>query len=353
MVYTGQGSYAYLMIEGTKGAADPSSDVLIPFNPMKDFGSPKPKYAETIERTFDSLEPKIIYSNELTPGEGPLATSFRDPFGLLTFFTHKTVGGTWGTGTGTITADFTDDDDEDTVGLQYHIADKSSTAHIEKLLKYGLPQKYSWKIEPGKLLAEILEYKFLNFATNAQAPAINNNFHDQAWGSGVGGWANWDNTGLNGSGKRSVTDMVLHWGAAVLTGLSIKNMTMEFSVPSDSEQIYSSLAHSVDYKATRDFKLTLDGFVSDLTLIAEYEKLFSDKTKATLQLYYDHTTNYEKYLQFTNAYISSESDIVSIPESGKAAEVSLTILGGEATAASFSGKYKDRPDPTALITTSP
>ncbi len=350
MVYTGQGSYAYLMIEGTKGAANPAADVLLPLNPTKDFNSPKPKYAETIERTFDSLEPKIIYSNELTPGEGPINTSFRDPFGMLTFFTNKTVGGTWVTGTGTITADFTSNADADTVGLQYRIKDAVSTNEIDKLLKYGLPQKYSWVVEPGKLLGEILEYKFLNFATNTQAPAINNNFHDQAWGSGVGGWANWDNTGLNGTGKRSVTDMVLHWGAAALTGLSIKTMNLEFSVPSDSEQLYSSLAHSVDYKAIRDFKLTLGGLVADLTLITEYEKLFSDKTKQTLQLYYDHTTNYEKYLQFTNAYISGDSDVVTIPEAGKPAEVSVVIMGGEATAASFSGKYKDRPDPSALIT---
>lgn len=353
MVYTGQKSYAYLMIEATKGAADPSSDVLIPLNPMKDFGSPKPKYAETIEHTFDKLEPKIIYSNELVPGEGPLPTSFRDPFTMLTFFTHKTVGGTWGTGTGTINADFTDNDDVDTVGLQYRLKDALSTNEIDKLLKHGLPQKYAWKIEPGKLLAEIPEFKFLNFATNTQAPAINNNFHDQAFGSGVGGWANWDNTGLNGTGKRSVTDMVLHWNDTALTGLKIKTMLMEFSVPSESEQIYSSLAHSVDYKAVREFKLTLEGFVSDLSLIAEYEQIFSARTKQTLKLYQDFTTNYEKYLQFTQAYISGDSDVVSIPESGKAAEVSVTIMGGEETAASFSGKYKDRPDPSALITLSP
>lgn len=353
MVYTGQSSYAYLMIEATKGAADPSSDVLIPFNPLKDFGSPKPKYAETIERTFDSLEPKIIYSNELVPGEGPLETSFRDPFAMLTFFTHKTVGGSWGTGTGTIDADFTAIDDVDTVGLQYRIKDQLSTNNIDKLLKYGLPQKYSWKIDPGKLLAEILDYKFLNFATNTQAPAISNDFHDQSFGSGVGGWGNWDNTGLNGTGKRSVADMVLKWGGNALTGINIKTMLMEFGVPSDSEQIYSSLAHSIDYRAVRDFKLTLNGFVSDLTLIAEYEKIFADRAKQTLQLYQDATPSYEKYLQYTNAYISGDSDVVSIPESGKAAEISLIIMGGENTAASFSGKYKDLPDPTALITTSP
>ena len=474
MVYSGKKSYGYIMIEGTKGAADPTSDQNIPLNPMETLVPQKPKYVDEEIRTFDSLVPKVVYTKEKAPGEGPLESYFVDPFLLLAFFTHKTVGGTWVTGTGTITADFTDDD-EDTLGLQYHGHDQSAAvAHIEKLLKYGLPQKYGWKVEPGKLLKEIAEVKFLDFSTNTQAMSCSNAFHDQAFGSGIGGWANWDKSGLgalaeiftvlvtktqaeittgwyflftdgttefyvwmdkNGdgstddpgpigtktgvacnisgattaaevataiktaidalsivsasvvsetvtvtndhlgnytdavdnnttftitvtqqgvtSGFRSVADMVLKWGGSELTALSIKTMDWSFELPRDSEQIYSSLTHAVDYKAVRNFMCTITGIMSGLQAVTEVEKLYSARLKQTLQLYYDKTVDEEKYLQFTNAYFSPESDNVPIPEAGKPVEVTLIFKGGAETAASFSGKWLKHVDPTALLTTSP
>lgn len=349
--YAGANSYGYWGVEGTEGAGDPSSDQNIPFNPQADQSPQKPKYVDTVEYVYSSLVPHTIYTGELAPGEGPFNGSFRDPFLLLTFFTNKTVGGVWGIGTGTITADMTATTDRDTIFYQYRIADQSASAnHIDKLLKHGLPMKYSWKVEPAKLLAEIAEFKFLDFATNTRAPVIANTFHDQAFGSAVGGWAAWDNTGLNGTGKRSVTEMVLHWGAAVLTGLNIQTMEMSFEVGQDTVQLYNSRGQSTPYYTVRNFQLSLTGLVADLTLIAEYEKIFSDRTKADLILYYDKTLNYEKYLKFTQAYISPESDIVSIPESGKPAEVTLVIKGGEGTTPSFSGKYKDLVDPSVMIT---
>jgi len=350
MVHTGESSYAYWGIEGTVGAGDPSADQNIPFNPTASLTPQKPKYVDVEERTFDSLEPKIVYTGEKAPGEGPIECSFRDPFLLLSFFTHKVVGGTWGTGTGTITADFTAVDDVDTLFLQYHLEDQSGSGnHVNKLLKHGLPMKYSWVVEVGKLLKEIAELKFLDFATNTQAPSISNDFHDQSFGSGVGGWANWDNSGLNGTGKRSPVDMVLHWGGAVLTALKITTMNMSFEVGYETIQTTDSLGHSVTYRTIRNFMITLNGTLNDLTAITEYEKLYSDRTKQTLRLYYDATAGEEKYLQFTNAHISPESSIPPIPEAGKPAEVSLVIKGGEDTKASYSGSFVDRPDPSVLI----
>lgn len=347
---TYKGKYAYIGVEGTVGAGDPSSDQNIPLNPMREMSAPKPKNVDVVERTFDSLVPKIIFTGEKAPGEGPLPMSFRDPWVLLMFFTNKTVGGVWGTGTGTITADFTVLTDQDTVWLQYQLEDQAASNDINKLLKNGRPMKYSWVVEPGKLLEEIPEFKFLDFATNIQAPSISNDFHDQSFGSGVGGWGDWDDSGLNGTGKRSPTNMVLHWGGAVLTALKITSMRLEFTVGTETIQTTDSLGHTVAYLAVRDFQLTLGGVINDLTAITEYEKVYSDRTKQTLILYYDKTVGEEKYLQFTNAYISPESEIASIPESGKVAETTLIIKGGEVTAASFSGKFVDRPDPSVLIT---
>jgi len=347
-----KGKYAYWGIEGTVGSGEPGSDQNIPLNPMASMAAPKPKYVDVVERTFDQLEPKIIYTGELAPGEGPLPMSFRDPFMLLAFFTNKTIGGSWGTGTGTITADFTSTADQDTIWLQYQLEDLVASADINKLLKNGRPMKYSWIVETGKLLQEIPEFKFLNFATNIEAPTIANTFHDQSFGSAVGGWGDWDDSGCNGTGKRSPANMVIHWGAAVLTALKITTMTLEFTVGTETIQTIDALGHSVAYLSVRDFQLTLNGILTDLTAITEFEKLYCNRTTATLQVYYDHTTNEEKYLQFTNAYISPESEIASIPESGKVAETTLIIKGGEDCAASFSGKFVDLPDPSAFITAS-
>jgi hypothetical protein len=354
MVYTGIGSYIYFMSEGTKGAANPAVDQNIPFNPMVGLEPPKAKYIDEVVRTFDSLDPKYEFSKELAPGEGPIENFFFDPFFMLTFFTHKTVGGVWGTGTGTIAADFTETDDKETIGIQYKLKDQAASNDIERLLKYGTPQKYGWSFEPGMLLKEIGDVKFNTFADNSQAPTINNNFHDQAFGSGVGGWANWDNTGLGNTGKRSVSDCVIHWGGAVLTGLNIVSGGLEFELPTQTRQIQSSLSHSLDWQGARNFVLNLTGYVNDKTLLAELEQIYDDRSKQTLQFYYDKTASYEKYLQFTNGVLDPEnSDIIPIPEAGEAAEVSLVIKGGGSSAASFMGSYKDRPDPTSMITTSP
>lgn len=354
MVYGGPGSYIYLMGEGTKGAADPTSDQNIPFNPMISFDPPKARYVDETLRTFDSLDPKYMFTKELAPGESPIKNFFFDPFFMLKFFTHKTVGGTWGTGTGTIAADFSDNDDKETMGIQYKDIDQGASNHIERLLKYGTPQKYGFSFEPGMLLEEIGDVKFNTYTDNSQAPTISNNFHDQAFGSGAGGWANWDDSGLNGTGKRSVADCVIHWGGAVLTGLNIVSGGLEFELPTETRQIQSSLSHSVDWQGARNFVLNLTGFVNDKTLLAELEQIYDDRSKQILRFYYDNTGSEEKYLQFTNGVLDSDnSDIIPIPEAGSAAEISLAIKGGGSSAASFLGNFVDLPDPTALIATSP
>jgi hypothetical protein len=353
MVYTGTNSYIYWGVEGTKGAGDPSADQNIPFNPFSAVTPPKPKLIDEVYHTFDKLEPKFVVTNEQEPGEGPFESVFKDPFLLASFFTHKTVGGSWGTGDGTLAFDFSDIDDVDTIFTQYRIRDQVSTNHVDKLLKYGLPMEYHWIIEPGKLLKETASFKFLDFATNTQAPSINNNFHDQSFGSGIGGWANWDNSGLASNGCRSATGMLLKWGGAELTGLKIQNMDMMLKVGSETTLLQPSLVHSADRFSTREFSLTLTGKLNDLTLIPEYEAIYASRTKQTLQLFYDTAVGYEKYIQVTNAFISPESDIPGIPEAGEDVDVSLIIKGGEEFAASFAGTYLNLPDPTALITTSP
>jgi len=351
MVYAGQGSYIYWGVEGTALAGDPASDQNIPFNPMLSGPLPEPSYEVEELRTFDSLEPKIVYTTSLKPGEGSFETSFRDPFLLLTFFTHKAVGGTWGTGTGTITADFTAVDDVDTIWVQSHLEDQSGSAnHRDRLLKGGLPVKYEWVGEPGKLLKEVASFKFLDFGTGTQAPSISNDFHDQSWGSGVGGWADWDDSGLGSTGKRSVKDVTIKWGGSAISGINISKFALSFEVGYNTEQVMSSLGHTVYWRTVRNFSLKVDGKLTGLAMVQEMEKTFANRSKQTLAVYYDATSGEEKYLQFTQAYVKA-ADFPAIPAAGESVNYSVTFAGGEDTEASFSGSFVDLPDPSSMVTT--
>lgn len=357
MVYGGEDSTIYWGIEGTPLAGDPSADQHQAFNPMEEVPEYRAKYNNEVIRTFDSLEPKIVYSNELVPQEVTFETVFRDPFMLLTFFTHKTVSGTWSGGAatyGVLTGDFTLVDDVDTIFVQGYLKDQESTNHLERLGKGGLPMRYEQFVEPGKLLKERATYNFLDIATNSQAMSLNNNFHDQAWGSGVGGWANWDNSGLlkagTPTGNRSVANCVLHWNDVVIDGLDIVSYTLTMDLAYETLQIASSLKHTKYWRGIRDFTLVIDGKFNNLGELEEAEKTYANKTTNTLKFYYDNTANENKYLQFTNFYVDLHDGPI-IPASGAAADASITMKGGAGTVGSFSGTYENLPDPSVLVTT--
>ena len=347
MVYAGADSYAYWGIEGTALAGDPSADQNAPFNPMLEFSPPKPIYGEVVERTFDSREPKLIYTNERSPGAGSITSFFRDPFLLLTCFTHKTMTGDWSTTDGVLTGDFTDDDDVDTLFIQYRVADQTGASHLDRLIKGVRPVRYEWSIEQGGLMKETVGLQGLKVATNTQAMTCSNDFHDQAWGSGVGGWANWSNAGCI-----SASDIVFHWNGATVDGLKIKSMTVALDLAKPTDRTYDSLDHNVYWDGIRDFTVTLTGLLNNLGELEEFEKTYANKTKNTLIFYYDNPASYEKYLQITTGYVRVH-DVVGIPVSGNAVEVSCTFAGGEGATASYSGTFdKDtHVDPSALITT--
>lgn len=479
MVYTGKGGTIYFGIESAGfGQGNPVVDVHIPFNPMLNFMNPKPRYTETVERTFDKLEPKIVYTNELTPGERQLdAMVFKDPFLMLTMFTNKTVGGTWVAGTGTITADMTTEDDKDSIWIKYKLKDQSLKNHQEYLLKGCILTNYQWIIEPGILLKEQPTIKCINFEANTQPMNSGTDFHDDSFdktgaaqvqtiiaqlaadfttgqyftiqgisalrvrtdyyvwfnkdagggdpaptgytailvavttgetaqqvsdlitaainaignfgaanGGGAsttitvtnanngevvritdvdtdltlavttfgeigieGGWANWDNSGLGSTGKRSPKNIVIHLGDAVFSGFEIIRGNLNINLEDQSRQTQDSLTHDHHWQSIRDFSFEVTGILTNLTYLTQIESLYSAKTLATLRIYYDAAVGEEKYLQFTNGYISA-LDVIDIPAAGEAVELSMTVIGGEDTAVSFSGKYLDQPDPDALIT---
>jgi len=345
MVYSGQNSYVYWGVEGTALAGDPSSDQNIPFNPCEKFTAPKPEYEETTKRTFDQLEPKYKFTNTLAPKTETNPHMFKDPFLLLACFTNKNVGGSWGTGDGTISADFTNNDDEDTLFIQEHVADQSGSGnHVDRLIKGVLPVSYAWIMEAGKMLMEEVTLKGLDYSDNTQAMSCSNDFHDQAWGDGVGGFADWDT-----DGKRPVKDMEIELGGAAIDGLQIESGTLKFDLGYDTSQIISSLSHSVKWLGVRDFIFTLKGKLNDKGELEEAEKLYSAKTTSTLKIYYDNETGYEKYLQITNVAVEKHN-VVEIPAAGSPVEANITFKGGEDCAASFSGTWEDHADPSVLVT---
>lgn len=348
MVYTKLG-YAYWGIEGTEFSGEPGSDTQIPFNPFTSFTPPKPMYTQTVERTVDSLEPVIVYTNELTPGTTTISSYFRDPFLLLACFTHKTESGDWSATDGVLTGDFTDTDDEDSLFIQYRIEDDAGSAHLDRLLTGVKPTRYSWSVDAGGLLRENVSFRATDFADNTEAMSVSTDFHDGRWCSGAGGWADWSNTK-----KWQAQDMVVHWNDAVIDGLKIRNFEFAMDLASPTDRTFDSLAHNVQWLGDRNFTLTLTGRLLDLGELGEFESAYKDKTTNTIKVYYDDTTSYEKYLQFTVGYVSDHG-IVAIDKSGNAAEVTITLSGGEDTAVSYSATYnKDtHVDPTALITLSP
>jgi len=348
--YTGIDSYAYWGIEsGGYKQGDPSVDQNIPFNKMKTLPPPKGQYTQSVERTFDSLIPNCIFTEALTPGTGSLEMALRDPFLMLAAFSHKAVSGSWGTGTGVIDADFSDFDDEDTIWIQYRNADKAGSNHIDRLLTGGKITQYKLMVEPAKLLKEVVAIKMASFSDNTQAMSCSNDFHNQAWGSGVGGWSNWDDSGLLDCGK-SARELVIKWNAVDITGLKIQTMEMVIDLPDESIQEFSDLEQTEHWRGAIDFTLTISGKVNDKTLLEEAEKTYENKAKQTLILYIDDTVGEEKYIQVTNVYVDSH-DVVAIAPAGESSEASVVFKGGEDMAISYKGNFVDLPDPSALITT--
>lgn len=354
MTYASEKSYHYWGYENSGyKAGDPSVDQNIPFNETEKFPPPKGKYTHERKNVYSSRTPKTIFTKALEAGEGPIGPMvFKDPFLLLSIFTHRVVGGVWGTGTGTLLGDFTDIDDDLSLWIQYHIHDQVSTNHLNRLLTGCDITEYKLMMKAGELLMEDATIKSVAFANNTQVMSLADTFHDQEFGSGIGGFAEWDDSGLLGTGKRSSADIVIHLDDAVITGLDIQEAELILSFPKGSKQLANSLEQGLRWLDIIDFTLTITGALGDLTEILESEKKYSDKTLRTLKFYIDDTVSEEKLITVTNVYVEDHS-IVEITPINEIVEGTLTLKGGEGFAASYSGSFVDRPDPSILVPSTP
>ena len=354
-VYLGTKAYVFLKSESSWNVASAmgngSSQKHVPFNQMARFTPPKPKHEERVIYTFDSLEPTIITTTLLNPGEAVVETFYRDPIGLLLrLFTRKVInsGSSWLTGgsDNQIVADFVSTADEETMAIQYEIEDRDAANEIDRRLDGGEITRYEWVIRKGDLLLERASVKCAAPADATQAPDIDAGFDDGAFDrAGVdGGFSAWD-----GELTRPIhaTDITLQLGGSALAGLSIENLTLVIVVGKTYQHTQDSRTVQIHWKEVRSWSLQVDGWLKTKAHLEEAEKVFASKSKtSTLKISYN--TGLDKFLQFTNGYVASaDFQTIDIPDAGTAARTSFTINGGEGTALSFTWTGPETTDPSS------
>jgi len=341
-IYLGKQAYVYLKSESSWNVAsvmgNGSTQKHVPFNQMKTFVPPKPKFSETVVYTFESFEPSIIFTPLLNPGEGVIEMFYRDPLVLLRLFTRKVAnsGGAWLTGgsDNNIVADFVSTADEETIAIQYEIEDRDAANEIDRRLDGCEITKYDWVINKGELLMENITIKAAGFADATQDPDIDAGFDGGQFDrTGVdGGFGAWD-----GEVTRAIhaSEITLTLGGSALAGLSIENFTLSIEVPKEYQHTQESRNATIHFKGTRKWSLSVDGWLKTKAHLEEAEKIFSAKSASSI-LKVAYNVGLDKFIQFTNAYVSSaDFETIPIPEAGQAARTSFVIRGGEDTALSF------------------
>ena len=341
MVYQGTSSYAYWGIESAGfGAGNPASDQHIPFNPIIKLSVPRPEYVVTEEKTCNSLETSIVYSEELKPDEIEIETIFRDPFMACAAFTKKTCTGTY-----VITGDFTAETHNDYIWVHYHIY--HATAPIDKTLKGGKIISYRLIVAKNKPIKEIVKIRFATITDGAQAMNCATAFHDDFISATIG-WAFW-------SGKRyySPTGASISVATVYIADPEMKYDEIEFIINVLETYEHDTSAKSAAYTLheSREYSAKIKGKITGEALETEIEL---DPASRVRDKTFRLTFATGLYLQFTNAMLFSLtklSDIVA----GKAIEQEAVYKGmptllGVVSACSMSLTYTGLPDPDIMIT---
>lgn len=344
MVYQGKSSYAYWGIEsGGYGKGDVTSDQHIPFNPIIKLAIPRPEYVITEEKTCNSLETSIVYSEELKPDEIEIETIFRDPFLLCAVFTHKTCTGTY-----VITGDFTAEDHNDYIWAHYYIY--HATAPIEKTLKGGKIVSYRLLIAKNKPIKEIVKIKFATITNESEVMNVATAFHDDFISATIG-WAFW-------SGKRyyspTNTSVAYGGGGAFIVDPEMKLDEIEFiiNVLETYEHDTTAKSATYTYHESREYMGRLKGKITGEALETEIE--LDPASRARDMTFWLYISSPNLIIRFTNAMLFSLtklSDIVA----GKAVEQEAVYKGMPTTAGVVSAcdmelTYSGLSDPDVMIT---
>lgn len=297
-----------------------------PFNPIIRISFPKPEYKIVEERTGDSLVPNIIYTESLEPDEVEIECIFKDPWLLLALFGNKTVEASWdGDALDAISADFTVLTDADTIKIHYHIDDPLTTNDIDKTLFGGIITGYRLIIEAGKLVKEFIKIKVADFKEEVQAMVCADAFHDIKWGTGVGGWADWDSEAPFHSSVCDVKTGAA--GATAISGMTWKKTEFIIEIPEAMEQTGESLIVSQHYTESRNWRCEVSGVITTDAMLTEYENTVEARDRDDiLKVYIGATTT--KFLQMTNIYLAGHTKVPTELVAGKPIEVTLNYKGG-------------------------
>jgi len=339
MVYTGKDHVAYWMIESDWKLGDPNVDTHQPFNPMETVGVPKPVYTQKQVRTAESQDHVFSWSEMLALGEGELTTIYKDPFLLCTAFSHKAVGG-WPANT--IDADFTDDDDRDTLAFTYRKYDTAGVSHIDRTIKGIEITKYGWSCEVGDLVREKVSVKCADFGTGYAAFSTDADFDD-------GHWANWNEHAELGYHSDQVS---ISWGGSGLStlGLKWKSFDLSLNLEKTQEHTGESKVASLKWPGNREYTLSVTGRFTNRTLVEEAEADEDDKSHSPVRVTLTDDDANESYIEFTNAIVDN-IDKYDIPPAAEAWEGTIMFKGTRKPAANFDGAYSEATDPSARITT--
>jgi len=352
-VVTGVGSVLFWAIEssfknGGSGMPDSATATHQPFNPIEGgVELPLPFYEQEVVYTQESLEMDInlSYDKSYNPATGQFPNSkgmiYHDPFLMLALvFTHKSKSGSWsgGAGTyGTLTGDFTDNDDEDTVMIQYKTADLAGTTVEEKTLLGVKSTEFRIGFKKGDCLRTRYSLIVAQELDNTRAFTANSDFDN-------GKWADWAKSTIY-----PAQDCKLYWDdshAAELTDFKVEEAEFIIRTPQEYLTEKGSLVPFVRYNGKREFLAQVKGYIYGDAELDEYRAAYSSKTKKDLRLQWDTTSNEEKYITISNAHIVGIGATM-IPAANEVWETTLQFRG---TTAAYSGSFENLPDPGSRIT---
>lgn len=316
---------------------------IIPFDPMEIITIDDLNRRTEIKRNLRKLGPQYAHTVELEPADISLETYYASPFLLCTFFTHKAV--VW-TDPYTVAADFTDDDDTDTVGIVF-ARDAAGTGCEDNY--GGIITSIDLNVREEDILRAIFGIKYFNQQSNSTDFATLLGSHAIA---DAEGWCDWNV-------PRWFSDCSATWGSEINTTnhnceikeLSIK-ATREVSTARSQMEIIHSSAHvnAIDYEITLKVLATGDLSASG-KLLDEAKKEYANKTKQSFVFSFGVSGTTET-LTITNVFVDSVTDYGS-GDKGEYFAPSFVLRGGEDSAMSYSGAFTvSFADPSSYITTS-
>lgn len=354
-VVTGEDAVLYWAVEasfGNAGAGMPATGTAThqPFNPIEGrVNLPVPNYEQTVIYLQDSLDPNanFIYDSDYVDAKKAFPNGngmiYHDPFFMLaSVWTHKAVSGTWSGGAetyGKITGDFTDDDDEDTVMMQYKTVDRSATTVEEKTILGVKSEEFRIGFKNKGLLRTWYNLISMNELDNSRAYSAVAAFDD-------GKWADWAK-----STYYTAANCVIYWDdsfAAELTDIKIEDCYFIIKTPQNYSKTSDSLKSQYRSNGNREYKAEITGLVLGDTELDEFRAAYASKTKKNLRLQWDSTASEKKFLDIDDAFVRNMKDSL-IPNATEKYRVTLYFEG---ISADFEGNYENLTDPSGRVSTS-